>query len=160
MPVLVLEPSCLSVFRDEMPGLFSEDPRAKKLEQSIMTLSEFIRSKALDLPAINDDVRVHGHCHQKACGSMTAEQGLLEQLGGSGQVIQAGCCGVAGAYAYHSKTAPIAKVIGEQQFKPHIDRIPEESPVVADGFSCRGQIRNVSGREALHLAEYLAKILG
>ncbi|WP_313731192.1 hypothetical protein, partial [Pseudomonas sp.] len=63
-------------------------------------------------------------------------------------------------YAYHSKTAPIAKVIGEQAFKPCIDQIPQEAAVVADGFSCRGQIRNVSGREPLHLAEYLAKILG
>ncbi len=159
MPVLVLEPSCLSVFRDEMPGLFPQDLRAQKLEQSIMTLSEFIRSRGLELPVIDEDVRIHGHCHQKSCGSMAAEQGVLQQLGGKGQVIQAGCCGVAGAYAYHAKTAPIAKAIGEQQFKPHIDRIPEETPVVADGFSCRGQIRNVSGREAMHLAEYLAKVL-
>lgn len=160
MPVLVLEPSCLSVFRDEMPGLFPHDPRAKQLEKSIMTFSEFIRSRGLQLPAINEDVRIHGHCHQKACGGMAAEQGVLEKLGGKGQVIQAGCCGVAGAYAYHSKTAPIAKVIGEQAFKPCIDQIPQEAAVVADGFSCRGQIRNVSGREPLHLAEYLAKILG
>ncbi|WP_336331492.1 FAD-binding and (Fe-S)-binding domain-containing protein [Pseudomonas putida] len=158
-PVLVLEPSCLSVFRDEMPGLFPADARAKKLEKSIMTLSEFIRSRGLTLPTIDEDVRIHGHCHQKSCGGMGAEQGVLDKLGGSGQIIAAGCCGVAGAYAYHEKTAPIAKVIGEQEFKPHIDRIPQDVPVVADGFSCRGQIRTVSGREPMHLAEYLAKIL-
>lgn len=125
-----------------------------------MTLSELIRSRVLELPAINEDVRIHGHCHQKSCGGMAGEQSVLEKLGGKGKVIAAGCCGVAGAYAYHTKTAPIAKVIGEQEFKPHIDQIPEGTPVVADGFSCRGQIRNVSGREAMHLAEYLAKILG
>ncbi len=160
LPVLVLEPSCLSVFRDEMPGLFPGDARAIKLEKSIMTLSEFIRSRALELPPIDQDVRIHGHCHQKACGGMAAEDSVLEKLGGKGQVIAAGCCGVAGAYAYHSKTAPIAKVIGEQEFKPHIDAIPGNAAVVADGFSCRGQIRTVSGREALHLAEYLAGALG
>ncbi|WP_369992260.1 FAD-binding and (Fe-S)-binding domain-containing protein [Pseudomonas xanthosomatis] len=160
LPVIVLEPSCLSVFRDEMPGLFPNDKRAKQLEKSIMTLSEFIKSRALELPSINEDVRIHGHCHQKSCGGMGGEQGVLEKLGGKGQVIAAGCCGVAGAYAYHSKTAPIAKIIGENEFKPHIDKIPQEAAVVADGFSCRGQIRNVSGREAMHLAEYLAKILG
>jgi FAD/FMN-containing dehydrogenase/Fe-S oxidoreductase len=160
LPVIVLEPSCLSVFRDEMPGLFPNDQRAKQLEKSIMTLSEFIKSRALALPSINEDVRIHGHCHQKSCGGMGGEQGVLEKLGGKGQVIAAGCCGVAGAYAYHSKTAPIAKIIGENEFKPHIDKIPHEAAVVADGFSCRGQIRNVSGREAMHLAEYLAKILG
>ena len=160
MPVIVLEPSCLSVFRDEMPSLFPADPRAKQLEESIMTLGEFIKSRGLQLPLIDEDVRIHGHCHQKSCGGMEGEQGVLEKLGGKGQVINSGCCGVAGAYAYHSKTAPIAKIIGEKEFKPHIDKIPQETPVVADGFSCRGQIRNVSGREAMHLAEYLAKILG
>ena len=160
LPVIVLEPSCLSVFRDEMPGLFPADQRAKQLEKSIMTLSEFIKSRGLELPVSDEDVRIHGHCHQKSCGGMGGEQEVLEKLGGKGQVIAAGCCGVAGAYAYHSKTAPIAKIIGEKEFKPHIDKIPQETPVVADGFSCRGQIRNVSGREAMHLAEYLAKVLG
>ena len=159
LPVIVLEPSCLSVFRDEMPGLFPTDQRAKTLEKSIMTLSEFISSRGLQLPVIDEDIRIHGHCHQKSCGGMGGEQSVLDKLGGKGQVIAAGCCGVAGAYAYHSKTAPIAKIIGEKEFKPHIDKIPHEAAVVADGFSCRGQIRNVSGREAMHLAEYLAKIL-
>ncbi len=159
LPVIVLEPSCLSVFRDEMPGLFPTDQRAKTLEKSIMTLSEFISRRGLQLPVIDEDIRIHGHCHQKSCGGMVGEQSVLEKLGGKGQVIGAGCCGVAGAYAYHSKTAPIAKIIGEKEFKPHIDKIPHEAAVVADGFSCRGQIRNVSGREAMHLAEYLAKIL-
>lgn len=159
LPVIVLEPSCLSVFRDEMPSLFPTDQRAKQLEKSIVTLSEFIKGRGLELPAINEDVRIHGHCHQKSCGGMSAELGVLEKLGGKGQVIAAGCCGVAGAYAYHTKTAPIAKIIGESEFKPHLDKIPEATPVVADGFSCRGQIRNVSGREPMHLAEYLAKVL-
>ena len=159
LPVIVLEPSCLSVFRDEMPGLFPTDQRAKTLEKSIMTLSEFISRRGLQLPVIDEDIHIHGHCHQKSCGGMGGEQSVLEKLGDKGQVIAAGCCGVAGAYAYHSKTAPIAKIIGEKEFKPHIDKIPHEAAVVADGFSCRGQIRNVSGREAMHLAEYLAKIL-
>lgn len=159
LPVIVLEPSCLSVFRDEMPGLFPNDERAKQLQKSIMTLSEFIESRGLQLPSINEDVRIHGHCHQKSCGGMGGEQGILEKLGGTGQVIPAGCCGVAGAYAYHSKTAPVAKIIGENEFKPHLDKIPQDASVVADGFSCRGQIRNISGREPMHLAEYLAKVL-
>ena len=159
LPVIVLEPSCLSVFRDEMPGLFPNDERAKQLQKSIMTLSEFIESQGLQLPSINEDVRIHGHCHQKSCGGMGGEQGILEKLGGRGQVIPAGCCGVAGAYAYHSKTAPVAKIIGENEFKPHLDKIPQDASVVADGFSCRGQIRNISGREPMHLAEYLAKVL-
>jgi Fe-S oxidoreductase len=158
-PIVVLEPSCLSVFRDEMPGLFPDDPRAAKLTASIETLSEFIHHQGLTLPALSLDVRIHGHCHQKACGGMDAEQELLKQLGGTGKVIPAGCCGVAGAYGYHSKSASVARTIGLQEFKPHLDTLPLGTQVVADGFSCRGQIITVSGHEPLHLAEFLAKVL-
>ncbi|NWB28455.1 FAD-binding and (Fe-S)-binding domain-containing protein [Pseudomonas gingeri] len=159
MPVVVLEPSCLSVFRDEMPSLLPENTQAQQLKRSIMTLSEFIQLQGVTLPDINQDVRIHGHCHQKSCGGMGGEQGVLNKLGGRGKVIAAGCCGLAGAYGYHTKTAPIAKIIGEKEFKPVIDAIPDSTPVVADGFSCRGQIRNICGREPLHLAEYLSQVL-
>jgi len=159
IPIVVLEPSCLSVFRDEMPGLFPDDTRAKQLTKSLVTLSELIQNHAIELPRIEEDVRIHGHCHQKSCGGLSAEQSVLKQLGDKGGIIPAGCCGVAGAYGYHLKSAPIAKIIGEQEFKPHLDKLPEDALVVADGFSCRGQIRNVSGRQPMHLAEYLAMIL-
>lgn len=158
-PIVVLEPSCLSVFRDEMPGLFPDDPRAAKLTASIETLSEFIHHQGLTLPTLSQDVRIHGHCHQKSCGGMDAEQELLKQLGDSGKVIAAGCCGVAGAYGYHNKSAPVARTIGLQEFKPHLDTLPLGTQVVADGFSCRGQIRTVSGHEPMHLAEFLAKVM-
>ena len=142
-----------------MPGLFPDDTRAKQLTKSLVTLSELIQNHAIELPRIEEDVRIHGHCHQKSCGGLSAEQSVLKQLGDKGGIIPAGCCGVAGAYGYHLKSAPIAKIIGEQEFKPHLDKLPEDARVVADGFSCRGQIRNVSGRQPMHLAEYLAMIL-
>ncbi|WP_223596633.1 FAD-binding and (Fe-S)-binding domain-containing protein [Pseudomonas sp. A-R-19] len=158
-PIVVLEPSCLSVFRDEMPGLFPNDERATRLKTMIMTLSEFIVSKNIILPTIDEDIRIHGHCHQKSCGGMNAEETVLKNIGGKGQLITAGCCGVAGAYGYHAKSAPVAKKIGQEEFKPHLDNIPFDAHVVADGFSCRGQIKNVGNREALHFAELLAKVL-
>lgn len=159
MPIVVLEPSCLSVFRDEMPGLFPDDHRAKQMTQSLMTLSELVKHYGIELPRIEDDVRIHGHCHQKACGGLGAEQSILKKLGDKGGIIPAGCCGVAGAYGYHQKSAPIAKLIGENEFKPHLDKLPEDSVLIADGFSCRGQIRTVSVRQPMHLAEYLATVL-
>jgi Fe-S oxidoreductase len=159
IPVIVLEPSCLSVFRDEMPGLFPDDERASQLRSSIMTLSEFIQNRGLPLPSLAKDVHIHGHCHQKACGGMGAEQSLLDKLGNGGRVLPTGCCGVAGAYAYHTKTAPVAQTIGMNEFKPHLDKLPEEADVVADGFSCRGQIKKVSGRDPIHLAQLLAKLM-
>lgn len=159
VPIVVLEPSCLSVFRDEMPGLFPDDQRAKQLTKSLMTLSELIKKYGVELPEIEEDVRIHGHCHQKSCGGLGAEQSVLKKLGDKGGIIPSGCCGVAGAYGYHKKSAPIAQQIGENEFKPHLDKIPQDSMIVADGFSCRGQIRNVSGRQPMHLAEYLAMVL-
>jgi len=158
LPIVVLEPSCLSVFRDEMLSLFPLDFRAVRLKQQIMTLSEFIQREKIELPTIEQEVHIHGHCHQKSCGGMAGEQSLLSKLG-SGKMVAAGCCGVAGAYGYHSKTALVARKIGETEFKPQIDKIPQTAHVVADGFSCRGQIKNVSGREAKHLAVWLAEVL-
>lgn len=159
LPIVVLEPSCLSVFRDEMPDLFPADKRAQQLSKSIQTISEFLISQKVELPEAAQSLRVHGHCHQKACGGMGAEKDLLKQLGGDGKVMATGCCGVAGAYGYHKKTAPVARTIGLNEFKPHLDAIPEGTQLIADGFSCRGQIRNVSGHEPEHVAEVLAKLL-
>ena len=159
LPIVVLEPSCLSVFRDEMPDLFPNDLRAQQLTKSIQTISEFLVREKVKLPESAQSLRVHGHCHQKACGGMGAEEDLLKHLGGDGKVLATGCCGVAGAYGYHKKTAPVAKTIGLNEFKPHLDEVPEDAQVVADGFSCRGQIRNVSGHEPEHVAEVLAKLL-
>jgi len=159
LPIVVLEPSCLSVFRDEMPDLFPTDLRAQQLSKSIQTISEFLVREKVELPESAQSLRVHGHCHQKACGGMGAEEDLLKRLGGDGKVMPTGCCGVAGAYGYHKKTAPVAKFIGFNEFKPHLDAIPEDAQVVADGFSCRGQIHNVSGLEPEHVAEVLAKLL-
>ena len=142
-----------------MPDLFPTDLRAKQLSKSIQTISEFLVREKVELPESAQSLRVHGHCHQKACGGMGAEEDLLKRLGGDGKVMATGCCGVAGAYGYHKKTAPVAKTIGLNEFKPHLDAIPEDAQVVADGFSCRGQIRNVSGLEPEHVAEVLAKLL-
>ena len=159
IPIVVLEPSCLSVFRDEMPDLFPTDLRAQQLSKSIQTISEFLTTQKVELPKAAQNLHIHGHCHQKACGGMRGEEDLLKRLGGDGKVMATGCCGVAGAYGYHKKTAPIAKSIGFNEFKPHLEAVPGDAQVVADGFSCRGQIRNVSGLEPEHIAEVLAKLL-
>lgn len=159
LPIVVLEPSCLSVFRDEMPDLFPKDPRAQQLTKSIQTISEFLIKQKVKLPQTLQSLHVHGHCHQKACGGMGAEEELLKRLGVDGKVLATGCCGVAGAFGYHKKTAPVAKSIGLGEFKPHLDSLQAETQVVADGFSCRGQIRNVSEFEPEHLVEVLAKLL-
>jgi len=150
VPVLVLEPSCLSVFRDEMPALLAGDPRAARLVRLTRTMAEFARESGLRLPQ-QAQTYVHAHCHHRACGGVAAEK----QLGA--RVLDTGCCGMAGAFGYHTKTADVAHRVGELELLPKLACVPGEAELIADGFSCRNQIGKLSGRRARHLAEVLAE---
>ncbi|MGN6579114.1 MAG: FAD-binding and (Fe-S)-binding domain-containing protein [Bordetella sp.] len=147
--VLVLEPSCLSVFRDEMPALLAHDPRAKRLAALTRTMAEFAREAGLTLPQASQ-AHVHAHCHHRACGGAAAEKAL------GATVLDTGCCGMAGAFGYHAKTADLARRVGELELLPKLAQVPEQAELVADGFSCRTQIGKLSGRRARHLAQVLA----
>ncbi|MEQ0770676.1 FAD-binding and (Fe-S)-binding domain-containing protein [Paraburkholderia tropica] len=155
LPVVVLEPSCLSVFRDELRALFPNDARAHALAKAVKTLAELLQEYGVTLPKLDEDVHVHGHCHQKACGGMKAETQLLKQATSKGSVLPTGCCGMAGAYGYHKKTADLAKKVAQSELVPVIDALQDDAVIVSDGFSCRSQIRNTTGRTALHLAQWL-----
>ncbi|MGF6962439.1 FAD-binding and (Fe-S)-binding domain-containing protein [Paraburkholderia youngii] len=155
LPVVVLEPSCLSVFRDELRSLFPDDPRAHALATTVKTLAELLQEHGVTVPKMDADVHVHGHCHQKACGGMKAEAALLKQATGRGTVLPTGCCGMAGAYGYHKKTTHLAKKVAESELVPVIEGLQGDAVIVSDGFSCRSQIRNTTGRTAIHLAQWL-----
>jgi FAD/FMN-containing dehydrogenase/Fe-S oxidoreductase len=142
MPVVVLEPSCLSVFRDELRALFPGDMRATALASSVKTLAELLQSKGVILPRLDEDVHIHGHCHQKACGGMQAESQLLKHATDPGTVLPTGCCGMAGAYGYHTRTADIARSVAASELVPRINALDGDAVVISDGFSCRSQIRN------------------
>jgi FAD/FMN-containing dehydrogenase/Fe-S oxidoreductase len=154
-PIVVLEPSCLSVFRDELGALFPNDGRAKALATSVKTLAELFRQHDIPLPKIDAEVHIHGHCHQKSCGGMGAETQLLKAAAREGSVLPTGCCGMAGAFGYHAKTANIAKQVATSELVPVINRLDGNAVVISDGFSCRSQIRNTTGRTAIHLAQWL-----
>jgi Fe-S oxidoreductase len=94
-PIVGLEPSCIAVFRDELPNLFPDDERAVKLSKQVFTLSEFLSRAGVDLPTLNRKALVHGHCHQKAVMKMEAEASLLTQMGVEHRILDAGCCGMA-----------------------------------------------------------------
>ncbi|WP_019937089.1 FAD-binding and (Fe-S)-binding domain-containing protein [Bordetella sp. FB-8] len=150
VPVLVLEPSCLSVFRDEMAALLAHDPRAARLASLTRTMAEFASEAGLRLPEAAQ-AHVHAHCHHRACGGAQAEKKL------GAKVLDTGCCGMAGAFGYHTKTAAVARRVGELELLPKLAQVPEQAELVADGFSCRSQISKLSGRRARHLAEVLAE---
>jgi Fe-S oxidoreductase len=153
VPVVVLEPSCISVFRDEMPALLPEDERARPLSRHMQTFAEFVVQRGLQLPEIGDTPIVHGHCHQKACGGMSAEARLVNALG-RGAVLNTGCCRMAGGYGYGVKTASIGQKIGREDWLPRLGPFVEDQVLIADGFSCRSQAKGL-GRAALHLAEWM-----
>jgi Fe-S oxidoreductase len=157
LPIVVLEPSCASVFRDELLNLFPDDARAKKLRAQTFLLSEFLQHHAPGYQPnqLSRRILAHGHCHHKALMNMTDEEALLRRLGAEVLLPDSGCCGLAGGFGFEKDKFEISQAIGERVLLPAVRREPRETLIVADGFSCREQIRQATGREALHLAEVL-----
>jgi FAD/FMN-containing dehydrogenase/Fe-S oxidoreductase len=160
VPVVFLEPSCASVFRDELPELFPGDRRAELLRDSVWLLADFLAEKA---PGFAGDrlrgkqVLIHGHCHHKAVfGGPKKEIELLRQAGADVQVIEAGCCGMAGPFGFEADKFELSKTIASQQLLPAVEKADAETIIVADGFSCREQIEQLGHRQARHFAEVLA----
>jgi FAD/FMN-containing dehydrogenase/Fe-S oxidoreductase len=156
VPVVGLEPSCVSVFRDEMTGLLPRDRDAARLEKQMHLFSEFVVAHARpeDLPQLNRSAVVHGHCHEKALFGMDSEKELLRRLGVDATLLDTGCCGMAGSFGFEAgEKYRVSMAIGELDVLPKVRRTPAEALVVADGFSCREQIRGGTTRRPLHVAE-------
>jgi FAD/FMN-containing dehydrogenase/Fe-S oxidoreductase len=162
-PIVVLEPSCATVFRDELTNLFPDDERAHKLSKQVFLLSEFLErfapEKEFPLPKLQRKALIHGHCHQKAIMKMTAEEAVLKRLGVDFNTPAPGCCGMAGAFGFEKEKFEVSKAIGELELLPAVRQAPTDWLIVADGFSCREQISQETDRHALHLAEVLQMAL-
>ncbi len=157
IPIVVLEPSCASVFRDELLNLFPDDQRAQKLSKQSFLFSEFLENdgKEFRLPTIGRKAIVHGHCHQKSTTKMTDEEAVLKRMGVDYQMPAPGCCGMAGAFGFEQEKYDVSIAIGELELLPAVRNAPSDWLVIANGFSCREQIEQCTGRHALHLAEVL-----
>jgi FAD/FMN-containing dehydrogenase/Fe-S oxidoreductase len=159
VPIVVLEPSCASVFRDELTNLFPRDARASRLREQIFLLSEFLENHAPGYmpPKLSAKILLHGHCHHKALVKMRDEEALLRRTGAELECPDAGCCGMAGPFGFEKDKFAIAQAIGERVLLPAVRSTNPETIIVADGFSCREQIRQSTGRRAVHLAEVLQR---
>jgi Fe-S oxidoreductase len=155
LPIVVLEPSCASVFRDELHNLFPADPRAGRLRTQTFLLGEFLERHATGYspPRLSRKVLLHGHCHQKALMRMNDEESLLRKMGANLQSIDSGCCGMAGPFGFEKEKYAISQAVGERVLLPAVREAARETLIVSDGFSCREQILQATGRRALHLAE-------
>ncbi len=157
VPIVGLEPSCVAVFRDELVNLFPNDARARALSKQTFLLSEFLeRTNATDsLPKFPRKALLHGHCHHKSIMKMTDEESVLKRLGVEFMSPAPGCCGMAGSFGFEHDKYEVSAAIGELELLPAVRKAPSDWLIIADGFSCREQIAQGTGRQALHLAEVL-----
>jgi Fe-S oxidoreductase len=162
VPVVGLEPSCIAVFRDELVNLFPNDERAKTLRQQSFLLTEFLDRNAADRswPKLHGLALVHGHCHQKSILGMSHVDRMLQKLQADYQVLDSGCCGMAGSFGFEKHHYDVSQRIGERVLLPAVRSAGSDVLIIADGFSCREQIVQSTGRQPVHMAEVLAGVVG
>jgi Fe-S oxidoreductase len=161
-PVLGLEPSCLMTLRDEFPSLLP-GPAAEALAKRAFLATEFLEARDA-LPVLNPVVgtaHIHGHCHQKAFGAFPAAVKALKRVPGMEvKPIQSSCCGMAGAFGYEAKNFETSVAMAELSLLPAVRAAGAGDVIVADGTSCRHQIQDLAGREAVHSIRVLDRALG
>ncbi len=152
MPLVVLEPSCAAVFRDELVNLFPQDEDAQRLCRQTFSLAEFLAKHAPDfnLPHLDRKAIVHGHCHHKAILKMEADKKILDKTGLDYQVLDSGCCGMAGSFGFEKDHYDVSQQVGELVLLPAVRDASQDTLIIADGFSCREQIAQATDRQAVH----------
>jgi FAD/FMN-containing dehydrogenase/Fe-S oxidoreductase len=154
-----LEPGCLSVFRDEMLKLFPDDPRARRLAKRTHLLGDFLHQQGYRPGSVASKILVHAHCHQKSVFGTAGEMALLKATGASVTLLDSGCCGMAGSFGFNPDHAELSRKVGEAVLLPAVRASEPTTLVLTNGFSCREQIRQHTGRRVVHLAELLASAL-
>jgi Fe-S oxidoreductase len=162
VPIIGLEPSCLLTLRDELLAL-RKDEAAKSISAHALLFEEFLvreaRSGRLKLPlgAIGGKVLLHGHCHQKSFGAFKpVEQALRLIPDLDVEIVESSCCGMAGAFGYGADTYDASIEMAELSLLPAVRSADSTTLIVADGTSCRHQIKDGTPREALHAVRVLA----
>jgi FAD/FMN-containing dehydrogenase/Fe-S oxidoreductase len=160
--VVGLEPSCVDVFRDELLNMLPHDEDAKRLSKQTFSFVEFLTDR-LDWrpPVLQVKAVVQGHCHHRAAEkTMSHDRELLDRLGIDYEILDTGCCGMAGSFGYHAgEHYDVSVKVAEHGLLPKLEGTPRSTLVIADGFSCRGQIEQLGGRNALHIAEVVRRAL-
>jgi len=175
IPIVGCEPSCVLTFRDEVPDLLPGED-ARLLAEHALLIDEFlyrhIQDHGWSAPqagagaqeasgaSAGRRVLLHGHCHQKAIVDMRFATGVLKAAGFDVELVDSGCCGMAGSFGFEREHYDISMAIGERRLLPAVRRLPPEAEVVAMGVSCRQQIAHGTGRQARHLVEILADAIG
>jgi FAD/FMN-containing dehydrogenase/Fe-S oxidoreductase len=155
-PVVGMEPSCLAVLRDELTDMLPHDDAAARLSRNAYHFGEFLDEFDVEVPRLQRDALVWGHCHHRATGGTDTEHQVLQRMEVDADPVTGGCCGVAGAWGYEKGKFDISLECGEQALLPAVRGADPETVIVANGFSCRTQIQQAgAGRRALHLAQVM-----
>ncbi len=162
VPIVGLEPSCVATFRDELPNLLPRDDDARRLSEQTYTLAELLTERAdgFEIPRLDRRALVHRHCHHRAVMGHDPDRQILERLGLDYELLDSGCCGMAGAFGYErGEKYRISLAAGERVLLPRVREAGSRTLILADGFSCRSQIEQTTERRALHLAQVLQMAL-
>ena len=162
VPLVGLEPGCLSVFKDELLKQFPDHALATQLSAQTFLFSDFVARQPFDWPTLPADVIVHGHCHQKALFGMQGDTALLNKLGVKWKLLDTGCCGMAGSFGFNDEHHALSEKIGEDTLFPAVRAAAAanaETIVLTNGFSCREQIEQGTGQHAMHIAQLAQRAL-
>jgi Fe-S oxidoreductase len=161
-PIIGLEPACLAAFRDEVPALFPDDERARRLKEQSFLLSEFVAEHRIETDRTPPQRKalIQVHCHEHALAKPAAEKRVLQQLGVDAEIMPNGCCGMAGSFGFEAAKYPWSLKVAEHALLPRLRQAEPGTAIVASGFSCREQIEQLTGRKTQHLAEIMADALG
>ncbi len=163
LPIVGLEPSCILTLRDEFLAFFPEDPSAQAVAAAAVTFEELVAARADVFEALpwreGGRVLLHGHCHQKALSGIAPSVACLEAAGFEVAPLDAGCCGMAGAFGYEAEHVGVSRAMAERVLAPAVRAAAPETHIAAAGTSCRAQIADTAGRTAHHPAELLRDAL-
>ncbi|HEX4296928.1 MAG TPA: FAD-binding and (Fe-S)-binding domain-containing protein [Devosia sp.] len=161
IPIVGLEPACVSAFRDELPGLMGGNERAARLSGQMVFFTEFLDHKCPEaaLPQVTGTGLVQMHCHHHAVIKTTSEEAVLKRLGLDYEIMKSGCCGMAGSFGFEADKYEVSMTAAERVLLPRLRQAPLETIVLANGFSCREQIEQGLPRKTQHIAELIASQL-
>jgi FAD/FMN-containing dehydrogenase/Fe-S oxidoreductase len=155
IPIVGIEPSCVAVFRDELQNLFPDDEDALRLSRQTYLLSEFLLMHDVPIPKLSKKVIVQMHCHHRALMGIQSEEKIFQKMGLDYQILDSGCCGMAGSFGFEKDHYQISVDVGDLVLLPAIRNASADEMIIADGFSCREQISQLTDRKAVHLADLL-----
>lgn len=155
--IVGLEPSCISVFREELLNFFPRQENARRLAQRAMMLGEFLQREApdFDIPKLNRKAKVQMHCHHQSVLGVSGDEELLKKAGLDFEILDSGCCGMAGSFGFEKENYDVSIACAERVLIPEVKSAAKDTLIIANGFSCREQIADLSRKKPMHLAQVL-----